>query len=153
MSKINARDKGKRFEYEIRNQLKTLDPKARRSIMSGGVGQYIRSDEGDIATDLPISVECKHRETIALYEWWEQATTQNTNPDKIPVLCVKKNNFQPLACVKVEDFIELLGFALKGGYFPNSVTVQKPKRKVKQSIEETANLPFSKKLQTRRAVK
>lgn len=151
MSKINARDKGKRYEYEIRDQLRVLDPQARRSIMSGGVGKYIRSDEGDIATGLPISVECKHRETIALYEWWEQAVTQNTNPDKIPVLCVKKNNYQPLACVKVEDFIELLGFALKGGYFPNSVSIKKPVKKVKQSIEETQDQPFSKAKQVRRS--
>ncbi len=147
----SARNKGKRYEYEIRDQLKALDPNARRSIMSGGAGAYIRSDEGDIATNLPIAPECKHRETIKLYEWWAQADRQNTNPDKIPVLFLKKNNAQPLACCKVEDFIELLGFALEGGYFPNSVVLQKKPKRVKQSTEESAGLMFSKKEQVRRA--
>lgn len=146
----SARDKGKRYEYEIRDLLKQIDPSARRSVMSGGAGAYIRSDEGDIATSLPIAPECKHRESIAVYEWWEQTVRQNTNRDKIPVLFFKKNNHQSLTCVKTEDFIELLGFALKGGYFPNSVSVKKPVKKVKQSVEETKDMAFSKAKQVRR---
>lgn len=153
MKKVNSSVKGKRFEYEIRNQLRVLDPLARRSIMSGGVGAYIRSDEGDIATTLPIAPECKHRETIALYEWWEQTVRQNTNPDKTPVLFLKKNNAQALACMRVEDFVELLKYALMAGYSPNAVSLKKPTKKVKLTIEETKDLPFSKFKQIERSRK
>lgn len=51
------------------------------------------------------SDECKSREKIAIYEWWEQ-TVRQANQDK-PVLFIKANNKPILAVIRIEDYFDM----------------------------------------------
>jgi hypothetical protein len=141
---MKAKQKGSRWEYACRDSLKHLDPSIRRSLGSGAFGHIIGSDESDIVTSLPLAIECKNQETVSLYPWWEQAKEQCKSMDRIPVLAVKKNNCDGLAVMHWNDFVHLLEFALTGGYKPLGQLAKSKVRKVKQSVEETKDLKFSK---------
>lgn len=56
---------------------------------------------------LPISIECKSRNAIAVYAWMEQAQ-ENCSTGLEPVLIVKQNYSNPLAIVDAEYFFKLL---------------------------------------------
>jgi len=150
MSKINSKNKGQAFEYEIRDTLKKLDPKVRRSIMSGALKNIFDSDQSDIATSLPIAVECKRTEKVNIYKFYEQAKTENKDKTKMPVVAVRSNRKEALAVLSWEDFIRLLKFSLSGGYMGKE-KISKPKKPKKLSSQETSKLRFSKEWSARRA--
>ncbi len=110
---MNVKDKGTRFEYEVLYQLQKIDPNARKQVMSGAVFGL----EGDIRSKLPFTFELKHHEKIRLYEFWGQAVRQSS-VRKPPVLIVKSNHKPTLVSMELQDWLELLAFALKANY-PN----------------------------------
>src|SRR3990170_8842730 len=107
--------KGNTLEYKIINDLVNsgLDPNARRTGIRGRRGQSPRwSENGDIYTKLPFSIEAKNQESIkGFYKFWNQACRQNL-PPKNPLLVIKSNNQPALAVMDWEEFIFLLKAAM-----------------------------------------
>lgn len=56
---------------------------------------------------LGISVECKSRDSIAVYNFYAQAV-DNCPEDRQPVVIVKQNHSKPLAVIDALYFIDLL---------------------------------------------
>lgn len=54
-----------------------------------------------------LSVECKSRDRIAVYSFYEQAKT-NTPAEREAVVVIKQNRSSPLVVVDAEYFFELL---------------------------------------------
>jgi hypothetical protein len=65
-------------------------------LFSPGAGRLLR-----------ISVECKSRERVALYAWYEQAK-QNSPNDREPVVVFKQNRSRPLVALDAEEFFRIL---------------------------------------------
>lgn len=55
---------------------------------------------------LPVSIECKSRASIAVYEWLEQA--KSNSADYIPVVFAKGNHKQPIVILDAVDFFKLI---------------------------------------------
>ena len=55
----------------------------------------------------PLSVECKSRDRIAVYGYYEQAKT-NAKGQEEPVVFIKQNRTSPLVVVDAEYFLDLL---------------------------------------------
>ena len=56
---------------------------------------------------IPYSIECKHQETIKLYDWWEQ-TCNNSEKLTNPLLILRKNRKPALVVIDLENFLQLL---------------------------------------------
>jgi hypothetical protein len=54
-----------------------------------------------------ISIECKSRQKVAVYGFYEQASTNCRGAE--PVVIVKQNRSKPLAIVDAEYYFKLLG--------------------------------------------
>lgn len=139
---LHKKEKGSNFEREIAESLKPLDHKARRSLGSGAFGSVLSSDKSDIATDLPIAIECKRTEKLKPYEFYEQARAAS-DTTKIPVVAMRSNGKQTLALLEWKNFITLLEYALKNGFI-GVQQYQKPTKGIRNTTQETASLPFSK---------
>jgi len=149
---MNSVRKGKEFEREIAKTLRSLFPNIRRTVRSGAMKKYIPSDEADLYDyDMPFAVECKNNKGITVYGAYAQAVVQNTDKFKIPLVAYKLNNKPTLWIMEWGDALELLRFAMEAGYAPKPKHLNTPVKKVKQNIEETKDMPFSKFKQTRRA--
>jgi hypothetical protein len=71
---------------------------------AGGEDILFSQKAGDT---LGISVECKSRNSIAVYAFYSQAS-DNCPEDREPVLVVKQNHSKPLVVIDAEYFIQLL---------------------------------------------
>jgi hypothetical protein len=71
---------------------------------AGGEDILFSQKAGDT---LGISVECKSRNSIAVYAFYSQAL-DNCPEDREPVLVVKQNHSKPLVVIDAEYFIQLL---------------------------------------------
>jgi len=71
---------------------------------AGGEDILFSQKAGDT---LGISVECKSRNSLAVYAFYSQAN-DNCPEDREPVLIVKQNHSKPLAVIDAEYFIQLL---------------------------------------------
>jgi hypothetical protein len=56
---------------------------------------------------VPLSIECKSREKIAVYGYYEQAE-ENAKGRGEPCVFIKQNRSKPLVIVDAEYFLELL---------------------------------------------
>ena len=56
---------------------------------------------------IPISIECKARKGIAIYDWYQQAK-DNCKDGLEPVLVVKADRKKPLVCIDAEFFLDLM---------------------------------------------
>ena len=98
------KQKGNRLEYEIAKYYnRKLDPYAKRMPMSGAL-QDFKADILKRHYDGWVD-ECKSREKIAIYKWWEQAVCQANG--KKPVLFIKANHRPILAVISVEDYFDM----------------------------------------------
>ena len=100
----SPKQKGNRLEYKIAQfYQRKLDKDARRMPTSGALDNY----KSDILKRIydGWSDECKSREKIAIYDWWEQAVRQ-AGINK-PVLHIKANHKPILTVMSVEDYFEL----------------------------------------------
>jgi hypothetical protein len=116
MKAQGKRQKGKRLEKKFSDMLvhAEIDEFAKPQLMSGAVKGW----DGDIKTNAPIHVECKNTESWEPLKAYEQAKNSNPNPGRlINVVVMDKNRLDdPMVMVKAQDFVNLLYFALKGGY-------------------------------------
>jgi hypothetical protein len=71
---------------------------------AGGEDILFSQEVGD---QLGISVECKARESIAVYSFYSQAK-DNCPEGREPVVIVKQNHSKPLAVIDAEYYIKLL---------------------------------------------
>lgn len=97
--------KGVRLEKLVAKRIREmgLDKDAKRMPMSGAIEGF----KSDIFTHLPFTFECKNQEKVSLWEWWNQAKSQQT-PYK-PAVLVVGGNFRPaLAVVDLDTLLNLI---------------------------------------------
>ena len=70
----------------------------------GAQGEDVQLSEAGLKA-FSYQVECKNLARIAVYNHYEQATTQ---ADAEPLLVIKQNRSKPLAVVDLEHFINLV---------------------------------------------
>ncbi len=150
---INAKKKGTDFEREIVKSLKDIDPKIRRSIMSGAIGNILETEKGDLyCPGLNLTIECKRTEKIKPYEFYEQAK-EEARQDTIPVVVFRSNNRETLVLLSWDHF--------RTNYLSTSGNVganrqsrnPKPTRSVTEKASHTETLAFNKSWQTRKPSK
>lgn len=106
-----SREKGKRFEREVANWLKSHGFNCRR-------GQQYCGANGDAdVVGLPgIHIECKHVERLNVYDAMSQAIRDAKDNEK-PVVIMRKNNCEKLVIMRADDWIEQYREAEAGGLY------------------------------------
>lgn len=56
---------------------------------------------------LPLAIECKNCERLNIWAAYEQAEA-NTKIDQVPVVVFSRNRRDPLVCLDLEHFLELI---------------------------------------------
>ena len=114
MKPRSAKAKGSKAEREFAQMLVDagLDKFAKRMILSGAVSGF----DTDIMTKLPFAFEVKNQETWSPLAYYKQADGANPNRGRLrSVVIMTKNRTGYFAFLSVEDFLELIWYALKGG--------------------------------------
>ena len=70
----------------------------------GAQGEDVQLSESGLKA-FPFSIECKNLAKIAVYKFYEQATTHGSAE---PLVVIKQNRSKPLAIVDLEHFIDLV---------------------------------------------
>lgn len=100
-----SRDKGKVYEREIANALKTHGYDTRRSAqVMGKTGQA-----ADVVGLPGIHIEAKRQEQIRIYDWMEQAIRDSEASGKgdLPAVFFRKNNEKTMVCMRLDDWMEI----------------------------------------------
>ena len=105
--------KGRDLELDIAKSLRDagLDGDSKRTARSGAIYGL----ESDVFTRLPISIECKAQEKTKFAEWYAQAGNE-VSKAKMPVVVWRETNGIPFAFLKWHDLIEIMAYAIKGGW-------------------------------------
>ena len=115
MKPQTKKQKGSRAERDFAQMLvdARIDPYAKRMVMSGAVKGF----DTDILTKLPFAFEVKNQETWSPLAYYKQADLANINKGRLRTVVIMTKNFENMyAFLEVNDFIELIDYALKGGY-------------------------------------
>jgi hypothetical protein len=101
--RAQPRGKGNRGEREVIDLLHRFGwSYARRNLLSGGLGG------GDVVEGPEDTcIEVKYCETVRIWDFWAQAKAA-AKPTDMPVLAFRRNRSEWLACVPLEDLLELL---------------------------------------------
>lgn len=108
MKSRSRKAKGKTFEKLIRSSLIDAFPELEDEIRVT-IGQEHGSDlklTKKALEVLPIKIECKSRASIAVYSWYEQASSHEG--DLEPVVFIKENRKKPLVIIDLDYFISLI---------------------------------------------
>ena len=100
MSKF-SRDKGKRGEREIALVLREHGFEARRGQQYCGA-----NGDADVIGVPGLHIEVKRTEKFRMYEALDQAIN-DAREDELPVVFTRKNNCDWVACLRLDDFMEL----------------------------------------------
>ena len=100
MSKF-SRDKGKRGEREIAMVLREHGFEARRGQQYCGA-----NGDADVIGVPGLHIEVKRTEKFRMYEALDQARN-DAREDELPVVFTRKNNCDWVACLRLDDFMEL----------------------------------------------
>lgn len=100
MSKF-SRDKGKRGEREIALVLREHGFEARRGQQYCGA-----NGDADVVGVPGLHIEVKRTEKFRMYEALDQAIN-DAREDELPVVFTRKNNCDWVACLRLDDFMEL----------------------------------------------
>ena len=105
MKATGKKQKGSRLERKFAQLIrqKGLDKDAKRMVLSGADWAF----KSDIYTKLPFMFECKNQEQLRLWDWWEQAKSQE-KPMKPAVLIHTANHRPIMATMDVDTFLNLL---------------------------------------------
>ena len=115
MKPEGKKSKGSRAEREFAKMLVNagLDKYAKRMPLSGAV----KGLDTDIMTRLPFAFEVKNQETWSPLEYYRQADLANPNKGRLrTIVIMTKNNEGFYAFMNVDDFLELVDYALEGDY-------------------------------------
>ncbi|NCV17589.1 MAG: hypothetical protein EBX03_03260 [Rhodobacteraceae bacterium] len=109
MKTQSAKAKGRKLQQWFRDQLIdrfsfSKDDVRSTSMGAGGEDILFSKAAGD---RLGISIECKSRDSIAVYNFYAQAK-DNCPDDRQPVVIIKQNHSKPLAVIDAEYFVNLL---------------------------------------------
>lgn len=104
MGKINAKQKGARFERELADLFRKMGyAGARRTAQyCGNTG-----DASDVVGLPGIHVEAKHQETMRLYDWMAQAKRDSENTGNMPAVFHKKSRADILVTMTMDDWMRL----------------------------------------------
>lgn len=104
MGKINAKQKGARFERELADLFRKMEyADARRTAQyCGNTG-----DASDVVGLPGIHVEAKHQETMRLYDWMAQAKRDSDGNSELPAVFHKKNRADILVTMTLEDWMQI----------------------------------------------
>lgn len=104
MGKINAKQKGARFERELADLFRKMGyAGARRTAQyCGNTG-----DASDVVGLPGIHVEAKHQETMRLYDWMEQAKRDSDGNSELPAVFHKKNRADILVTMTLGDWMQI----------------------------------------------
>ena len=109
MKPQSAKAKGRLLQQWVRDQLITLfglsDEDIRSTSMGAGGEDILFSPVA--ARRLGISVECKSRDRIAVYGFYQQAQ-ENCPTSREAVVVIKQNRAKPLVVVDAEYYFNLL---------------------------------------------
>lgn len=102
---INSKSKGARFEREIAAKYRAagFGDAHRTAQYCGKTGQA-----ADVEGVPGVHIECKHQERINIYDWMDQARRDASGTGNIPAVHFRKNHYEILVCLRLEDFIELI---------------------------------------------
>jgi len=106
----SAKQKGRLLQQWVRDKIlkhfdKQLQPDDVRSTGMGQQGEDIQLSPKARGL-FNYSVECKSLKAIAVYKYFEQATTNKGS--SCPLVVIKMNGKKPLAIVDAEHFISLI---------------------------------------------
>lgn len=90
----------------ILSRFPDLEPDDCKSTAMGSSGEDVQLSPF-ARKQIPISVECKARKGIAIYDWYDQAKV-NCKDGLEPVLVVKADRKKPLVCVDADYFFDLM---------------------------------------------
>lgn len=76
----SPQNKGKKFEYFIRDLLKGYGFEARRTPLSGAIDGW----SGDITSNFPMFIECKNTAKTTFPQWWKKSNDESGS--KPPVI-------------------------------------------------------------------
>lgn len=105
-AKAKARLLQKSVCQMILSRFTDLEPDDCRSTSMGASGEDVQLSPAARRL-IPISIECKARKGIAVYDWYNQAV-DNCNKGLEPVLVIKADRKKPLVCVDAEFFFDLM---------------------------------------------
>ena len=147
MKPATKKQKGSRLEREWAELLRRygIDKMARRMPLSGAFNTP--SMKADIFTSLPIHFEVKNQEAWSPLAYWEQAN--EVCGARTPVVVMSRNREQIYTFLLGSDFLNILKFAMMGGYM-GKPKIEKPQKPKKLSLEETNWQKFSKAKQAHR---
>ena len=104
--KINAKQKGARFERELASKFREYGyTESRRTAQyCGNTG-----DASDVVGLPGLHIEAKHQEKMYLYDWMEQAKrdAESGGQNALPAVFHKKNRAEILVTMTFDDFMEI----------------------------------------------
>ncbi len=107
MKTASAKNKGRILQQLVRDYLLKLFNLQENDVISTSMGasgvDIILSPEAK--KSIPFAIECKNRAKVAVYEWYDQATS-NASKNSEPLLIIKQNRRKPLVVVDMEYFFE-----------------------------------------------
>jgi len=106
----SAKSKGRNLQKSvckyILDRFPDLEPDDVKSTSMGAGGEDVQLSPA-ARKQIPISVECKARKGIAIYDWYSQAT-ENCKSGLEPVLVIKADRKKPLVCIDADFFFDLM---------------------------------------------
>ena len=109
MKTTSAKAKGRKLQQHVRDLIldtfPRLEPDDVKSTSMGAGGEDIQLSP-EARRVFPFSVECKSRETISPYAWWEQAKANAGG--HYPLLVIKQNRSKPLVVLDLDTFMEII---------------------------------------------
>ena len=109
MKTRSAKNKGKRLQNQIRDQLlenfKQLEPDDIKSTTMGESGEDIQLSPAARKL-IPYAIECKNQEKLNIWESLKQAES-NSEKGK-PVLIFKRNRSKTYISMEINDLIKIL---------------------------------------------
>ena len=108
MKTSSAKQKGRLLQQTVRDLiLKNFPHLTERDVKStsmGAQGADIQLSEAGFSA-VSYGIECKNLAKVAVYKFYEQATTHSTAE---PLVVIKQNRSKPLAVVDLDHFIDLV---------------------------------------------
>jgi len=108
MKTSSAKQKGRLLQQVTRDLIlksfPTLTERDVKSTSMGAQGEDVQLSEAGLKS-FPYGIECKNLAKIAVYKFYEQATTHG---DAEPLVVIKQNRSKPLAIVDLEHFVNLV---------------------------------------------
>lgn len=111
---MNVKKKGNLWENKLANWLRDHGIKAWKDGASGGKDR----EKGDVGNNIDFTIESKAAKNISLMDWWKQVSKSASMHHNSPLLFIHQDGMRSeppewLVVLHSEDFIELLGDALK----------------------------------------